>query len=355
VAEDETGADQVALTVQLLSAYLAKNAVAPEDLAGLIRSTRTALAADLAPPPAETAPPAHTPAVSVKKSLASPEHIISLIDGKPYKTLKRHLTSRGLTPEQYRERYSLPANYPMVAPSFAAMRRAVATRIGLGNLSATKAAVAVSAPAETAVDSAPVSSKLEVTTTVAPKKGRARSKPAAAGAAAKVAARKSKPAAPKGQPKAQATAADAVLPEAGLDVSQPADAIAAPAAIVADAHDAAEVASTTVSPAETEKRPTRKPKSTATPKAAVAKTAGTPRTATVAADGKTEEKAARKRGKLGLFRTTEVAREAGSQLEVPSSAPDDTSQDEAGTPALATSSKPKKRPRMARAPKPVVE
>ena len=174
MAEDETGADQVALTVQLLSAYLAKNAVAPEDLAGLIRSTRTALAADLAPPPAETAPPAHTPAVSVKKSLASPEHIISLIDGKPYKTLKRHLTSRGLTPEQYRERYSLPANYPMVAPSFAAMRRAVATRIGLGNLSATKAAVAVSAPAETAVDSAPVSSEFEVTATVAPKKGRAR-------------------------------------------------------------------------------------------------------------------------------------------------------------------------------------
>jgi hypothetical protein len=69
----------------------------------------------------------------VRKSLASPEHIISLIDGKPYKTLKRHLIARGLTPEKYRSRYNLPASYPMVASAYAEHRRAVAQRIGLGS------------------------------------------------------------------------------------------------------------------------------------------------------------------------------------------------------------------------------
>ncbi len=74
----------------------------------------------------------HTPAVSVRKSLANPEHLISLIDGKPYKTLKRHLTRHGLTPETYRNRYNLPPGYPMVAPAFAEKRRAIAEAIGLG-------------------------------------------------------------------------------------------------------------------------------------------------------------------------------------------------------------------------------
>jgi predicted transcriptional regulator len=118
--------------VQLLSAYLANNTIASEDLAELIRSTRAALtgevAADAAPAAAET----FTPAVSVRKSLASSEHIISLIDGRPYKTLKRHLASHGLTPETYRSRYNLPASYPMVAPDYAAQRREVAQKTGLG-------------------------------------------------------------------------------------------------------------------------------------------------------------------------------------------------------------------------------
>jgi predicted transcriptional regulator len=73
------------------------------------------------------------PAVSVRKSLASKEHIISMIDGKPYKTLRRHLSTHGLTPEQYRERYNLKPDYPMVAPTYAEMRRAMAKKIGLGS------------------------------------------------------------------------------------------------------------------------------------------------------------------------------------------------------------------------------
>lgn len=72
------------------------------------------------------------PAVSIRKSLASPEHIISLIDGKPYKTLRRHLSNHGLTPEEYRQRYGLKADYPMVAPAYAERRRSLAKAIGLG-------------------------------------------------------------------------------------------------------------------------------------------------------------------------------------------------------------------------------
>ena len=72
------------------------------------------------------------PAVSVRKSLASRDQIISLIDGKPYKTLKRHLANHDLTPAQYRERYGLKPDYPMVAPAYAEQRRDLAKAIGLG-------------------------------------------------------------------------------------------------------------------------------------------------------------------------------------------------------------------------------
>jgi predicted transcriptional regulator len=74
----------------------------------------------------------HEPAVTVRKSLSSPDHIISLIDGKPYKTLRRHLSRHGMTPEQYRKRYGLKADYPMVAPAYAETRRDLAKKIGLG-------------------------------------------------------------------------------------------------------------------------------------------------------------------------------------------------------------------------------
>jgi predicted transcriptional regulator len=129
---DDKTSDVTALTVQILSAYLANNIVAPEELAGLIRSTRVALTAEEAAPATIGQPETFAPAVSVRKSLSSPEHIISLIDAKPYKTLKRHLASHGLTPESYRERYNLAASYPMVAPAYAAHRRGIAQKIGLG-------------------------------------------------------------------------------------------------------------------------------------------------------------------------------------------------------------------------------
>jgi len=142
--------DYTVLTVQLLSAYVTNNMVPSADLAGLIQSTRAALVAQ--PSAAEAEPVLeYTPAVSVRKSLASREHLISLIDGRPYKTLKRHLASHGLTPAQYRERYGLASTYPMVAPGYSEQRREVAQRLGLGQRgTAAKAAAASAANASPA-------------------------------------------------------------------------------------------------------------------------------------------------------------------------------------------------------------
>lgn len=128
---DSVHPDLNMLTVQLLSAYVANNIVPREDLVELIRSTRAALDEPVreAAAPVEEAPVA---AVSVRKSLASADHILSMIDGKPYKTLKRHLATHGMTPDEYREKFGLPKTYPMVAPSYSERRRAVAKEVGLG-------------------------------------------------------------------------------------------------------------------------------------------------------------------------------------------------------------------------------
>ncbi len=133
---DAADNDLTSLTVDLLAAYLSSHSnVRPEDLPSLIASTHAALQG-LAKPgedPAETSlAEEHQPAVTARKSLANPDFIISMIDGKPYKTLKRHLGRHGLTPDQYRQRYNLPASYPMVAKGYSEQRRDVAKRLGLG-------------------------------------------------------------------------------------------------------------------------------------------------------------------------------------------------------------------------------
>lgn len=90
----------------------------------------------------------HKPAVSARRSLADPDHIVSMIDGKPYRSLKRHLTAHGLTPESYRERFNLRHDYPMVAPGYSEARRATALRLGLGRTPGKRAAaLAEDAPA----------------------------------------------------------------------------------------------------------------------------------------------------------------------------------------------------------------
>lgn len=168
MAEDSP-ADVTQLTVQLLSAYLSNNTVESGDLAGLIATTRAALAA-----PADAAPAAveetFEPAVSIRKSLASREHIISLIDGKPYKMLKRHLLGHGLTPAEYRARYNLPADYPTVAPAYSDQRREVAKTLGLGRKPAAGTAEpSVTAEAQAAPDAPVVKAKAAPKSKAAPK------------------------------------------------------------------------------------------------------------------------------------------------------------------------------------------
>lgn len=157
---DENQTDLTVLTVQLVSAFVSNNTVASDSLADLIKTTRAALTVLPTPAVEETAAPTFTPAVSVRKSLSSPEHIISLIDGKPYKTLKRHLAANNLTPEQYRERYKLPKSYPLVAQSYSDSRRAVAEKIGLG-----KKPVVAAKPVEAAPAPAKASAKANATPT----------------------------------------------------------------------------------------------------------------------------------------------------------------------------------------------
>jgi predicted transcriptional regulator len=141
--------DFTAMTVQLLSAYFSNNQVPAGDIAGIIGATRDAL--ERKATVEASAAPEYAPAVSIRKSLSSREHIISMLDGKPYKTLKRHLATNGLTPAEYRERYNLPKDYPMVAPAYSEHRRAVAQQLGLGRrVGATSAAEAA------AVEAAPV-------------------------------------------------------------------------------------------------------------------------------------------------------------------------------------------------------
>ncbi|MFN6954913.1 MAG: MucR family transcriptional regulator [Acetobacteraceae bacterium] len=132
MAEDTKPSELLALTAQIVSAHLSHNTVAPGDVASLIRDVHGTLAG-LAGGAAAAAPAEKpTPAVPVKKSI-HPDYLICLEDGKKLKMLKRHLKSAfNMTPEQYRERWGLPADYPMVAPNYAEKRSELAKRIGLG-------------------------------------------------------------------------------------------------------------------------------------------------------------------------------------------------------------------------------
>jgi predicted transcriptional regulator len=139
---------RISLTVEIASAFVTNNSVKSDDVAQLIRDIHGALAGLGDARAAEASAAAvFTPAVTVRKSLASRDHILSLIDGRPYKVLTRHLRRHELTPAQYRERYDLPKSYPMVAPAFSEARRATALRIGLGNRSRAARPAKVQAPA----------------------------------------------------------------------------------------------------------------------------------------------------------------------------------------------------------------
>ena len=119
---------------------------------GKMHDTVSALLGTADAPQASEPAAEYTPAVSVRKSLASKDHIISMIDGKPYKTLRRHLSTNGLTPAEYRERYGLKADYPMVAENYSESRRAMAKQIGLGRKPGQRKAQEAEPAAETEQD-----------------------------------------------------------------------------------------------------------------------------------------------------------------------------------------------------------
>jgi predicted transcriptional regulator len=126
-----TSTNNIELAAEIVSAYVSNNSVPAGDLASLINDVHAALVrvgAGVAVVPTE--PP--KPAVAVKKSVTN-DHIICLEDGKKFKSLKRHLrTQYGLSPEEYREKWGLPSDYPMVAPNYAKARSNLAKQMGLG-------------------------------------------------------------------------------------------------------------------------------------------------------------------------------------------------------------------------------
>jgi predicted transcriptional regulator len=125
-------ADLLELTATVVSAYASHNSIPPGDLIEIIKSTYSALSGLGRAPEAPAAAVTPVPAVPIRKSV-TPDAIICLEDGKKFKSLKRHLNNAyGLTPEQYRMKWGLPVDYPMVAPNYAETRSALAKSMGLG-------------------------------------------------------------------------------------------------------------------------------------------------------------------------------------------------------------------------------
>ena len=124
-------ADIIYLAAAITAAYVMKNTMSARDFPGLITSVHAALAGlgDTSATPVAEAEIEKPKPAQIRKSI-TPDALISFIDGRPYKTLKRHLSANGLDPHGYRQRYGLPADYPMTAPSYSARRATVARELG---------------------------------------------------------------------------------------------------------------------------------------------------------------------------------------------------------------------------------
>ena len=131
MSEQQDKSALVEMTTDIISAYLGQNKIAVADLPALIKSIHGALT-DVATGAPEVAAEKREPAVSIRRSI-TPDFLICLEDGRKFKSLKRHLrTKYDLSPEDYRARWGLPKDYPMVAPSYAAARSELAKKMGLG-------------------------------------------------------------------------------------------------------------------------------------------------------------------------------------------------------------------------------
>lgn len=130
--DEVVSTDLLMMTADLVSAYVSNNSVPAAELPALLVQVHGALnrlsaAPTVSEPEAEKATPAQ-----IRKSI-TPDALISFVDGKPYKTLRRHLTTHGLSMEEYRARYGLPSDYPAVSANYSATRSALAKELGLGN------------------------------------------------------------------------------------------------------------------------------------------------------------------------------------------------------------------------------
>ena len=131
MSDSTSGNNYIELTAEIVSAYVSNNSVSAGELPALINQVHTALTR-VSSGHGEAPSEPLKPAVSVKRSI-TPDHIVCLEDGKKFKSLKRHLrTQYNMTPELYREKWGLPADYPMVAPNYAEARSQLAKQMGLG-------------------------------------------------------------------------------------------------------------------------------------------------------------------------------------------------------------------------------
>lgn len=130
MSDQPTSTEILTLTAEIVASHVSNNNVATSELPQLISQVYASLANAAPKPKVEVERP--NPAVPIKRSV-TPDYIVCLEDGKELKMLKRHLKTRyNMTPEQYRERWGLPADYPMVAPNYAEQRSLLAKKIGLG-------------------------------------------------------------------------------------------------------------------------------------------------------------------------------------------------------------------------------
>jgi predicted transcriptional regulator len=145
MTEETQSADLIDMTVGIVANYVSNNRVEPDQVGALIASTYAALSnvGQPAPEPVEIYERA-TPA-QIRKSLTD-DGLVSFIDGRTYKTLKRHLATNGMTPADYRDRYGLPDSYPITSPAYSARRSELAKSAGLGQKG--RAAKASAAPAK---------------------------------------------------------------------------------------------------------------------------------------------------------------------------------------------------------------
>ena len=129
-----SGSRPIELAAQVVAAFVSNNSLPVGELPALIQAVHTSVKR-LAEGSESTGPQveAKAPAVSIRKSV-TPDYLICLEDGKHFRSMRRHLTLLGLTPQRYREKWGLPSNYPMVAPSYAAQRSALAKKMGLGQI-----------------------------------------------------------------------------------------------------------------------------------------------------------------------------------------------------------------------------